>query len=284
MSGREVELLEEVDLRHSVEPASAQIPHRRLATFRGIAREVGSIAFSLAVWPVGLVDEAVQIGARRVRRPLKTLPRRSPRARHPDTRAAEVPIILIHGYFHNRSGFMVMQRALRRHGFCNVIAFGYNPLGKSIPEIAEKLGCRVEEVLASTGADKVHFVGHSLGGLIARYYVEYLGGKTRTHTLVTLGAPHRGTLTAYAGRSQSAKQMRPGSEFMARMSSKGVAGSVRYFSYYSNLDALVVPAESAILAGGNGNVTNVLVHDLGHLSLLIDQELIEEIAGRLSEL
>ena len=41
-------------------------------------------------------------------------------------------------------------------------------------------------------------VGHSLGGLIARYYVTRLGGDERVHTLVTLGTPHSGTYSAYA--------------------------------------------------------------------------------------
>ena len=41
-------------------------------------------------------------------------------------------------------------------------------------------------------------IGHSLGGLIARYYVQRLGGDAFVNTLVTLGTPHQGTQLAHA--------------------------------------------------------------------------------------
>jgi hypothetical protein len=39
-------------------------------------------------------------------------------------------------------------------------------------------------------------IGHSMGGLIARYFIECLGGWRVTRTLMTLGTPHRGSLNA----------------------------------------------------------------------------------------
>ncbi|WP_324274364.1 esterase/lipase family protein [Blastococcus brunescens] len=38
----------------------------------------------------------------------------------------------------------------------------------------------------------MHVVGHSLGGLIARYHVQRQGGDRRVESLVTLGTPHEG--------------------------------------------------------------------------------------------
>ena len=51
---------------------------------------------------------------------------------------------------------------------------------------------------ASSGhADaRLVLVGHSMGGLIARYFVECLGGWQDTRTVMTLGTPHRGSLNA----------------------------------------------------------------------------------------
>ncbi|MDQ0944046.1 hypothetical protein [Streptomyces sp. V1I1] len=65
------------------------------------------------------------------------------------------------------------------------------------------LKATVEEELdrwrASAAARKdarVTFVCHSMGGLIARFYVECLGGHEITRRLITLGTPHRGSLDA----------------------------------------------------------------------------------------
>jgi pimeloyl-ACP methyl ester carboxylesterase len=43
---------------------------------------------------------------------------------------------------------------------------------------------------------KLVLIGHSMGGLIARYFIECLGGWQNTRTLMTLGTPHRGSLNA----------------------------------------------------------------------------------------
>ena len=43
---------------------------------------------------------------------------------------------------------------------------------------------------------KLVLIGHSMGGLIARYFIECLGGWQHTRTLLTLGTPHRGSLSA----------------------------------------------------------------------------------------
>src|SRR4029453_437009 len=39
---------------------------------------------------------------------------------------------------------------------------------------------------------KVTFVCHSMGGLVARWYIEHCGGAEITRKLITLGTPYRG--------------------------------------------------------------------------------------------
>jgi pimeloyl-ACP methyl ester carboxylesterase len=43
---------------------------------------------------------------------------------------------------------------------------------------------------------KVIFLAHSMGGLIARYYIEVLKGFVNTKALITFGTPHRGSVNA----------------------------------------------------------------------------------------
>jgi pimeloyl-ACP methyl ester carboxylesterase len=56
----------------------------------------------------------------------------------------------------------------------------------------------LEQLRAQPGHEdaKVVFVGHSMGGLVARYYVDVLGGHEITRKVITLGTPHRGALNA----------------------------------------------------------------------------------------
>src|SRR5206468_2476036 len=86
------------------------------------------------------------------------------------------PVLLIHGFGHNRSAWMVLERHLRQAGFTSVHGFNYNPFVHDVPQIAARLKERVELLRAVTGADKVHLVGHSLGGIVIRWFVQELGG------------------------------------------------------------------------------------------------------------
>jgi pimeloyl-ACP methyl ester carboxylesterase len=67
---------------------------------------------------------------------------------------------------------------------------------------ARQLGQFVEKQLPrwrkKSGATdaQVIFLAHSMGGLVARYYLEELGGWKYCRTLITFGTPHRGSLKA----------------------------------------------------------------------------------------
>ena len=113
-----------------------------------------------------------------------------------DPLAARIPVLLVHGLVDNRSVFSVMRRGLRRRGFAHVCTWNYSPLLTDVARGAADLGAHIERICEQTGHDRVHVVGHSLGGLIARYYVQRQGGDRRVESLVTLGTPHRGSVLA----------------------------------------------------------------------------------------
>lgn len=47
--------------------------------------------------------------------------------------------------------------------------------------------------LAGIGAERVHLVGHSMGGLDARYLIHHFDRQRRVRSLTTVGTPHRGS-------------------------------------------------------------------------------------------
>ena len=64
-------------------------------------------------------------------------------------------------------------------------------------------------LLCEVGGRPVHLVGHSLGGLDARYAVSALGLDRQVLSLTTVGTPHRGTAFADWGVSRFSRVLSP---------------------------------------------------------------------------
>ena len=63
---------------------------------------------------------------------------------------------------------------------------------RSINEYGERLGKVVDIVLHHTGKKKVIIIAHSMGGLVARAYIENYGGESKVDKLITIGTPNHG--------------------------------------------------------------------------------------------
>ena len=78
----------------------------------------------------------------------------------------------------------------------NLFTFPYE-WHKSNAESALLLKAKVESILAERKWPRVDMVAHSMGGLVAREYIETLGGESRVDQLVTLGTPQSGSPGSY---------------------------------------------------------------------------------------
>lgn len=58
---------------------------------------------------------------------------------------------------------------------------------------SEDLRNEVNRILTETGKEKVHIIGHSMGGLDARHMIVEKGMADRVASLTTIGTPHNGT-------------------------------------------------------------------------------------------
>jgi triacylglycerol lipase len=252
------------------------------AGVRGLALETAWTAAHLATYPLGLVRETAPSPPG-----THTLDRLSPVQRGlllGDVEAAGTPIVLLHGWIDNRSIFTLLRRALRRKGFGRVVTMNYSILTHDVPRAAARLGALVERICDETGYERVHVVGHSMGGLVARYYVQRLGGDARVHTLATLGTPHAGTRAAHLMPGRAVAQLRPGSPVLAELAEPAPGCRTRFVCVWSDLDQMVVPKDSARLDHPDLRARNVFVRGVGHLSLPVDGRVVHEIAGAFAHL
>lgn len=246
---------------------------------RGAAVEAAWTAAHVALYPLGIAAE-------------KAAERRS--LRYPDelslvqralvltdVHAASTPIVLVHGWVDNRSVFTVLRRQLRRRGFADVVTLNY---GCDVLGAAERLKELVEEVCERTGHDSVHVVGHSMGGIVARWYVQRLGGDARVATLVTLGTPHAGTRAAHLFAGRAVRQLRRDSDVIRALGEPAPGCRTRFVAFWSDIDHVVVPHESARLAHPDLDVVDVPVSGIGHLSLPNDRRVVHRIANTLAHL
>lgn len=251
-----------------------------LSVLRGVGAEVGWLAAHAALYPMGAVAERARRSADPVR--LDDLP---PLRRGVLTRdlvggaeAASAPILLVHGIADNRSVFTVLRRSLRRRGLGEVHTVNYSPLTSDVRVAAAALGLAVAHLRARTGYDRVHVIAHSLGGVVARYYVQRLGGDAYVHTLVTLGAPHQGTVTARAMPLRLCRQLRPGSELLTELAAAAPGCRTRFVAIWSDLDQVIRPVGNARIEHPDLDCADVRVRGVGHLSLPFSRQVAYEAA------
>ncbi|MBO1335130.1 triacylglycerol lipase [Streptomyces sp. VRA16 Mangrove soil] len=243
-----------------------------IALLKATALELAILAGHLLLYPSGILPErrrppALPAGPSQDAGPLPE--DLEPLADAPRLPApAKPPVLLLHGFIDNRSVFVLLRRSLTLHGRQQVESLNYSPLTCDIRAAATLLGRHVTQLCERTGQDRIDIVGHSLGGLIARYYVQRLGGDQHVRTLVTLGTPHAGTRVApLADAHPIVRQMRPGSTVLEELRQPAPGCRTRFVSFWSDLDHLMVPLETASIDHPDLLVQNVRVTGIGHLAL-----------------
>jgi pimeloyl-ACP methyl ester carboxylesterase len=105
------------------------------------------------------------------------------------------PVVFVHGWHGpvnaEDSQLRFLRRWLERDGFQVFYATGIDS-NLTLDQNAVRLRDFIAQVKAKTGVEKVHLVGHSMGGLNVRAYVESALYQDDVASVTTLGSPHAG--------------------------------------------------------------------------------------------
>jgi pimeloyl-ACP methyl ester carboxylesterase len=228
------------------------------------------------------------------------------------------PVVLVHATFADEgSNWVTLAPLLANNGYC-VYAFNYGRtilsglLGSvdglgHIEQSAEELASFVNNVLARTGASKVDMVGHSQGGMMPNYYLRFLGGASKVHTLIGLAPSNHGTtldgvvtlvekfpfaalaVNSFLGviGAPALPEQEATSSFIAKTFGSGdTVSGPRYVVIETTHDEVVTPYTNAFLSGSA--VTNITVQNqcptdpVGHIGMFEDSPALQNVLNQLS--
>jgi triacylglycerol esterase/lipase EstA (alpha/beta hydrolase family) len=202
------------------------------------------------------------------------------------------PVLLVPGYGGSVSGLNVLAGRLREQGKdAEVLTLPGNGQGDLAAQ-AQVLAAAADAAIERTGAASVDVVGYSAGGVVARLWLSQAGAAAPVRRVISLGAPQHGTALAslgalFAGQCPTAcQQLDPASDLLARLNSGSdseVPPGPVFISLWTSRDEVVIPPESAVLAGAlNIRIQSVCpASAVTHAGLLSDPLVAAMVAAQL---
>ncbi len=163
------------------------------------------------------------------------------------------PLFLIHGLWDNPYVFNRLIGKLDTSSNRIFTPFIPHRLGKkSLKYLAKDLD---KYILKTAGSNaEIDLLGFSMGGLIARIWLQQMGGYKRTIRFFSIGTPHQGTFTAQvvpACLFPGIAQMKKGSFLLSELNSDlSMFKAVSCISYFCKWDLMVFPGNQAVLPIG----------------------------------
>ncbi len=170
-------------------------------------------------------------------------------------------LLLVHGYGCNRGAWWWLRRRMLRDGFA-VATINLEPPYTSIDNFVPLLRQRIDAVCKESGCEQVTLIAHSMGGLVARAYLA-AECAARVAALVTLASPHGGSELARFGVGPNARQMTPGSAWLAAL--PALPAEFPVVAIRNEHDNFVMPQDLQRLTGAD----DAALPGLGHLAMLL---------------
>jgi triacylglycerol lipase len=173
------------------------------------------------------------------------------------------PLVLVHGLLDTPAVFDGLKNKLVHARQPLLIPHLPLRLGCTpIAEMAELLGSRIEAAFGQT--EMIDILGFSIGGVIARTWIQLLDGHRRTRRFISVGSPQLGTITAHPWPRRLFRgiaDLRWGRALLRQLNGDlSALQRIECHSFYSILDLAVLPGWLAVLPVGERTMLPVLTH------------------------
>lgn len=184
-------------------------------------------------------------------------------------------VMLVHGLFATAGVLRPLRRDIEVRTGSFTTSFTHPP-GPGIASIAREIRGAVQAI---SGDARIHLIGHSIGGIAVRFFVQELGGDARVVQTISIGSPFGGARPARLFPAPVGRDIAPGSALLARLAHGARQRLVVPHLSLSGLEDHVVPS-GAELAGGD----SVRVPGCGHNSLLYHPQVVAEVVARIRQI
>lgn len=196
-------------------------------------------------------------------------------------------VVLLHGLLRSSASMDEMAQALGKAGYATA-NIDYSTRAGPIRELAEQ--AVPEGLKACRGADEIHFVAHSMGGILLRQYAARHGGEG-IGRVVMLGPPNQGTeavnkLLEVPGMAYllgpAGRELGTGKDYLpARLPpvdfETGIIAGTQAFNLLLSL--LVADPDDGTVSVRNTEVAGMCAHvamDVTHFLMMYNEEVIAQ--------
>lgn len=187
-------------------------------------------------------------------------------------RAGDDVVVFLHGLFATAGVLRPLRAAVSRYPAVHTAALTYFP-GPGVEAISQRLRGVLGAIPAGA---RIHLVGHSLGGIVARYFA-LEANDPRVVQTISLASPFAGLRRAAWLGLDSGRDLHPKSRVLRRILLHPLAAVIPHLSIIAGADNIVDAPISHALPGGE-----VLVMEArGHNTLLFDDEVARAVVQRI---
>ena len=190
-------------------------------------------------------------------------------------------VLVLHGLGRTKAAMWLLATRIEDAGF-EAKRIGYHSLNKSPDEVLQTISEKIQAEIVDTSRT-VHFVGHSLGGLMIRAYLDS-NRVTNLGRVVLMGTPNQGTvlvdkfrdtwwmkmlgpMTLALGTDSTSFPGSIGSPYYPIGIIAGIKRIIDNDFILPGADDGLVPVRSTVLNG----MTDLVIVDSGHLMMRFDK-------------